>query len=151
MQLTSPAFPEGGAIPRQHTCDGKDVSPPLAWSGVPPGAKSLALLCDDPDAPAGDWVHWVVFDLSPSRIDLPEGVPPSEEIAGIGRQGRNDFKKIGWGGPCPPRGTHRYVFTLYALDRTLELGRSVTKADVLAAIRGHVLAEAKLTGTYTRR
>jgi hypothetical protein len=118
---------------------------------VPPGAKSLALLCDDPDAPAGDWVHWVVFDLSPSRIDLPEGVPPSEEIAGIGRQGRNDFKKIGWGGPCPPRGTHRYVFTLYALARTLELGTSVAKADVLAAIRGHVLAEAKLTGTYTRR
>ena len=151
MKLTSPTFPEGGAIPRQYTCDGKDVSPPLTWSGVPPGAKSLALLCDDPDAPAGDWVHWVVFDLSPSRIDLPEGVPPSEEIAGIGRQGKNDFKKIGWGGPCPPRGTHRYVFTLYALDRTLELGRSVTKADVLAAIRGHVLAEAKLTGTYTRR
>lgn len=151
MQLTSPAFPEGGVIPRQYTCDGKDVSPPLTWSGVPPGAKSLALLFDDPDAPSGDWVHWVVFDLSPSRIDLPEGVPPSEEIAGIGRQGRNDFKKIGWGGPCPPRGTHRYVFTLYALDRTLELGRSVTKADVLAAIRGHVLAEAKLTGTYTRR
>ena len=151
MELKSPAFSEGEAIPQQYTCDGKDVSPPLAWTDVPPGTKSLALICDDPDAPAGDWVHWVLFDAPPAASALPEGVPPQPEIAGLGCQGRNDFRKTGYGGPCPPRGTHRYVFTLYALDRTLGLGADATKAKLLEAARGHVLAEARLTGKYTRR
>jgi Raf kinase inhibitor-like YbhB/YbcL family protein len=151
VELKSAAFSEGGAIPPQYTCDGKDVSPPLAWTGVPSDAKSLALICDDPDAPAGDWVHWVVFDVPPSASGFPEGVPPSPEIAGLGRQGRNDFRRIGYGGPCPPKGTHRYVFTLYALDRTLGLPADTTKAQLLAASRGHVLAESRLTGKYTRR
>lgn len=151
MQLTSPAFSEGADIPEQYTCDGKDLSPPLAWTDVPPGTKSLALICDDPDAPAGDWVHWVLFDVSPALSALPEGVPPQAEIAALGCQGRNDFRKTGYGGPCPPRGTHRYVFTLYALDRTLGLSADATKQHLVAALRGHVLAESRLTGKYTRR
>jgi Raf kinase inhibitor-like YbhB/YbcL family protein len=151
MKLTSPAFPEGGAIPARYTCDGEDVSPPLEWSGLPEGTKSLSMICDDPDAPAGVWVHWVVYDLPPSSTGLPEGVPPREEIAGGGRQGKNDFRKVGYGGPCPPSGTHRYVFALSALDRTLGLTAAATKAQVVAAMRGHVLAEGKLTGKYTRR
>lgn len=151
LEVKSPAFSEGSAIPTQYTCDGRDVSPPLAWSGVPPGAASLALVCDDPDAPRGTWVHWVVFDLPPSSKGLPEGVPAKDEVASGGLQGTNDFRKIGYGGPCPPGGTHRYVFTLYALDSKLRLSAGATKKELLAAARGHVLAEGKLTGKYTRR
>jgi Raf kinase inhibitor-like YbhB/YbcL family protein len=151
IEIKSPAFSEGGAIPGKYTCDGKDVSPPLSWSGAPAGAKSLALICDDPDAPSGDWVHWVVFDLPSSSTGLPEGVPTRDEIAGGGRQGRNDFRKTGYGGPCPPGGTHRYVFTLFALDRELGLGAGATKAQLSAAMKGHVLAEGRLTGKYSRR
>lgn len=151
LEIRSPAFPEGGSIPSQYTCDGKDLSPPLAWSGVPPGARSFALVCNDPDAPSGDWVHWVFFDVPSSSTGLPEGVPPRDEIAGGGRQGKNDFRKVGYGGPCPPVGTHRYVFTLYALDRELALAAGVTKAQLSAAMKGHVLAEGRLTGKYSRR
>jgi Raf kinase inhibitor-like YbhB/YbcL family protein len=151
VQLTSSAFPDGGAIPPRYTCDGKDVSPPLAWGGAPRGAKSFALICDDPDAPAGVWVHWVAYDLPPSSTGLPEAVPPREEVAGGGHQGRNDFRKIGYGGPCPPSGTHRYVFTVSALDRTLDLRAGATKGELVAAMRGHVLAEGRLTGKYSRR
>lgn len=151
LEIRSPAFPEGGSIPSQYTCDGKDLSPPLAWSGVPPGATSFALVCNDPDAPSGDWVHWVFFDVPSSSTGLPEGVPPRDEIAGGGRQGKNDFRKVGYGGPCPPVGTHRYVFTLYALDRELALAAGVTKAQLSAAMKGHVLAEGRLTGKYSRR
>ena len=151
LELRSPAFSEGSPIPTKHTCDGKDVSPPLSWTGIPAGAKSLALTCDDPDAPSGLWVHWVVFDLPPSAAGLPEGVPTTPEIAGGGRQGKNDFRKLGWGGPCPPGGTHRYVFTLHALDATLGLPSGVTRAELLAAMSDHALGQATLTGTYSRR
>lgn len=151
LAIESPAFPEGGSIPRPYTCDGRDVSPPLAWTGVPTGTKSLALVCDDPDAPAGVWVHWVIFNLSPSATGLPEAVPPRAEVDGGGVQGTNDFRRIGYGGPCPPSGTHRYVFTLYALDAEVPLSASATKAQLLAATKGRVLAEATLTGTYSRR
>ena len=151
MRLTSPAFPDGGSIPPQHTCDGADVSPALEWSGAPEAAKSFALICDDPDAPAGDWVHWTVYDLPPASTGLPEGVPPTDDVLGGGRQGRNDFRRIGYGGPCPPGGTHRYVFALYALDRMLRLRGGAAKAEVRAAIRKHVLAESRLTGKYSRR
>jgi Raf kinase inhibitor-like YbhB/YbcL family protein len=151
LTIRSPVFHEGGSIPARYTCDGEDVSPPLEWSGVPEGTKSLALTCDDPDAPAGLWVHWVVFDLPPSATGLPEGVPVTPEISGGGRQGKNDFRKIGYGGPCPPGGTHRYVFTLYALDSTLGLPAGATRQDLLAAIKNHTLGEATLTGTYSRR
>lgn len=151
LTLTSPAFREGGSIPSKHTCDGEDVSPPLAWSGAPPATKTFALVCDDPDAPAGVWVHWVVFDLPASATGLPEGVPPRKELAGGGLQGTNDFRKIGYGGPCPPSGTHRYEFRLYALDESLGLAAGATKRALLAASGGHLLAEAKLTGKYSRR
>jgi Raf kinase inhibitor-like YbhB/YbcL family protein len=151
LELRSSAFSEGSRIPSKYTCDGKDASPPLSWTGIPAGGKSLALTCDDPDAPAGLWVHWVVFDLPPSATGLPEGVAATPEISGGGRQGKNDFRKIGYGGPCPPSGTHRYVFTLYAVDRTLGLPAGATRQDLLAAIKNHTLGEATLTGTYSRR
>jgi Raf kinase inhibitor-like YbhB/YbcL family protein len=151
LTIRSPVFREGGSIPARYTCDGEDVSPPLEWSGVREGAKTLALTCDDPDAPSGLWVHWVVFDLPPSVTGLPEGVPPTPEISGGGRQGKNDFRKIGYGGPCPPSGTHRYVFTLYALDSPSGLPAGATRHDLLAAMGEHVLGQATLTGTYSRR
>jgi Raf kinase inhibitor-like YbhB/YbcL family protein len=151
LELRSSAFSDGGWIPSKYTCDGKDTSPPLSWTGIPAGGKSLALTCDDPDAPRGLWVHWVVVDLPPSATGLPEGVPATPEISGGGRQGKNDFGKIGYGGPCPPSGTHRYVFTLYALDSTLGLPAGATRQDLLAAMRNRALGEATLTGTYSRR
>ncbi len=151
LQIASTAFSEGGSIPAQYTCDGKDVSPPLSWSGVPAGAKSLALICDDPDAPAGVWVHWVIYNLPVPADGLPEGVPPRDKAEGGALQGKNDFRKTGYGGPCPPGGTHRYVFTLYALDSPVPLPAGATKRDLLAVMRGHILAEAKLTGKYSRR
>jgi Raf kinase inhibitor-like YbhB/YbcL family protein len=151
LDLRSSAFSDGGRIPSKYTCDGKDTSPPLSWTGIPAGGKCLALTCDDPDAPRGLWVHWVVFDLPPSATGLPEGVPATPEISGGGRQGKNDFGKIGYGGPCPPSGTHRYVFTLYALDSTLGLPAGTTRQDLLAATRNRALGEATLTGIYSRR
>ncbi len=152
MHLESPAFHDGAEIPGEHSRDGGDVSPPLLWSGVPPGAASLALVCDDPDAPRGTWVHWVLYDLPPSLSGLPAGLPKTERLPGGGVQGRNDYGESAWGGPAPPRGhgTHHYAFRLYALDRKLELPPGATKAQLEAAMKGHVLAEAKRTGTYRR-
>jgi Raf kinase inhibitor-like YbhB/YbcL family protein len=158
IQLRSPVFSDGGMIPKAFTCDGSDRSPPLEWSGVPTSARSLALICDDPDAPMGTWSHWVVFNLPPEVKTLKEGIPADETISvskgtessGKARQGRNDFKKIGYGGPCPPSGTHRYFFRLYALDAGLELSSTATRAEVLKAIQGHILAEGRLIGKYQR-
>jgi Raf kinase inhibitor-like YbhB/YbcL family protein len=150
MRIESAAFSEGGQIPRSHTCDGKDVSPPLSWSGVPEGAKSLALICDDPDAPGKTWVHWVLFNLPSGTRELPEGVPARASVSGGGVQGTNDFRKIGYGGPCPPSGTHRYMFKLYALDAEVALPARATKAELEGAIEGHVLGQATLTGRYSR-
>ena len=149
LKLESTAFVEGGPIPRVYTCDGKDVSPPLAWTPGPSGTKTYALICDDPDS-SKTWVHWVLFDLPSSVTDLPEGVAPREKTAKGGTQGTNDFRKVGYGGPCPPSGTHRYFFKLYALDTELKLASSATKADVERAMKGHVLAEAALMGRYAR-
>jgi Raf kinase inhibitor-like YbhB/YbcL family protein len=150
MRIESAAFSEGALIPRRHTCDGEDVSPPLSWSGVPEGAKSLALICDDPDAPGKTWVHWVLFNLPPGTRELPEGVPARANLSGGGMQGTNDFRKLGYGGPCPPGGTHRYLFKLYALDAELALPAGATKAELEGAIEGHVLGQATLTGKYSR-
>jgi Raf kinase inhibitor-like YbhB/YbcL family protein len=164
IQLHSPAFADGGTIPAAFTCNGADRSPPLEWSGVPAEARSLALICDDPDAPMGTWSHWVVFNMSPRVRALKEGIPPAEtlsvsatepteagdELAAKSRQGRNDFQKAGYGGPCPPTGTHRYFFRLYALDNELSLGPTATRADVLKAIAGHILAEGRLVGRFRR-
>lgn len=151
LKIESPAFPDGGTIPSLYTCDGRDVSPPLSWTGVPADGKSLALVCDDPDAPSRVWVHWVIFNLPPSSTGLPEGVPSRSDVDGGGLQGSNDFRRIGYGGPCPPSGTHRYVFTLYALGATLPLAAGATKAELVAAAKGLIRAEAVLTGKYARR
>ena len=146
FRLYSPDFEEGGAIPRRHTCDGDDVSPALSWEGAPDGTVALALICDDPDA--NDFVHWVLYDLTgTSSGGLAEGVSESPDAP---PQGRNDFDRIGYGGPCPPRGRHRYVFTLYALSEELGLSGAPTAEDVRAASRGRVLGEARLTGSYER-
>jgi Raf kinase inhibitor-like YbhB/YbcL family protein len=153
MTLTSTAFAHLGMIPKRHTCDGEDVPPPLTWSGVPPGAKSLVLFIDDPDAPDPSapqrtWVHWVIYDIPPATTGLPGGtaaLPPGA------RPGVNDWKRAAYGGPCPPIGRHRYFFKLYALDTLLSLPPRQTKAQVLKAMAGHVLAETELMGTYEKR
>lgn len=152
IQLTSSAFAEGQPIPAKYTCDGADISPPLKWTNVPHGAKSFALICDDPDAPAGTWVHWVLYDLPPPVTELPEGVPTIEAIPNGAKQGVNDFKRIGYGGPCPPQGgPHRYFFKLYALDAELQLKARATKKELVRAMGGHILAERQLMGTYKRK
>jgi len=152
MQLTCTAFAEGAPIPAKYTCDGTNVSPPLKWTGVPPAAKSLVLIGDDPDAPVGTWVHWVLYDLPSSVSELPEGVARSQYIPGGAKQGLNDFRHLGYGGPCPPPGkAHRYFFKLYALDTQLDLKPGATKQDVERAMENHVLAQGQLVGTYKRR
>jgi Raf kinase inhibitor-like YbhB/YbcL family protein len=148
MKLTSPAFTEGGMIPKKYTCDGDDFSPPLAWSNAPAGARAYALICDDPDAPAGTWVHWVAFNLPPASGGLPAGIKAEKQLPGGGIHGTNSWRRAGYGGPCPPSGTHRYFFKLYALDTTLSLDGSATAKDVQAAVQGHVLAQAQLMGRY---
>ena len=153
MELTSTAFLEGTTIPKVNTGDGKDISPPLRWSGAPANTQTFALICDDPDAPRKEpWVHWVLFHLPADARELPEAVPDSDTLAGGGKQGKNDFGKIGYGGPCPPAGpAHRYRFSLYALDTRLNLGSGATKQQALDAMQGHVLGQAQLTGSYQRR
>jgi hypothetical protein len=151
LNVTSSAFNDGQPIPRLYTCDGRDVSPPLRWSGAPATTRSFALIADDPDAPAGIWVHWVLFDLPPTLTELNEAVEKSQYLPGGARQGLNDFRRLGYGGPCPPPGKpHRYFFKVYALDRLLELPPGATKKDVLHAMEGHVLAQGQLLGTYQR-
>jgi Raf kinase inhibitor-like YbhB/YbcL family protein len=151
ISVSSPAFQEGRTIPSKYTCDGADISPALTWEGIPAGAKSVALISDDPDAPMGTWVHWVLWNLPPGAQGLPEHVPPDPELSDGARQGINDFGRAGYGGPCPPGGTHRYYFKVYALDTTLELPDSTRKADLVAAMDGHVLAEGQLMGRYSRK
>lgn len=151
LQLRTTAFNNGGNIPRKYTCDGENVSPSLAWTTPPTGTESFALIADDPDAPAGTWVHWVVYDLPVSRRELPEAQPQTERLPGGGRQGRNDFPQVGYGGPCPPPGKpHRYFFKLYALDTRLDLDTPPTKAQVDRAMKGHIQAEAEVMGRYGR-
>lgn len=148
--VTSTAFTEGGMIPRQYTCDGAGMSPPLSWSGMPEGTKSIAIISDDPDAPGGTWVHWVVYSLPPDLKGLPENVPPQKILGNGGMQGMTDFRRIGYGGPCPPSGTHRYFFKVYALDAMPNFDPGVTKKRLLQAMEGHVLANGELTGKYGR-
>ncbi|HXI02205.1 MAG TPA: YbhB/YbcL family Raf kinase inhibitor-like protein [Candidatus Saccharimonadales bacterium] len=152
MKLTSSAFEQGAKIPVKFTCDGPDLSPAIAWEGAPEATRSFVLIADDPDAPAGTWVHWVAYDLPSSRKNLPEGLSADADMAGGGRHGRNDFRKLGYGGPCPPPGKpHRYFFRIYALDAVLGLEPGATKNRVLEAAEGHVLARAELMGTYGRQ
>jgi Raf kinase inhibitor-like YbhB/YbcL family protein len=152
LDLRSAAFEEGGAIPVRYTCDGENVSPPLSWSSVPDETRSLALIADDPDAPGGTFVHWVIYNLPPDTRRLPEDVPSREETLPSGAvQGVNGAGSVGYTGPCPPSGTHRYFFKVYALDTELDLGGGATKEDLVSAMEGHVLAEGRLVGTYRRR
>jgi Raf kinase inhibitor-like YbhB/YbcL family protein len=154
LAITSSAFSQNGSIPAEYTCDGQDVSPPLAWFGLPLEAKSLALIVDDPDAPDPaapkmTWVHWVLYNIPVSATGLPEAVKPADLPKGT-REGLNDWRRTGYGGPCPPIGRHRYFHKLYALDRVLpDLGKA-TKKDLEKAMEGHILASAELVGTYKR-
>ncbi len=150
ITLTSTAFNEGGQIPSDYTCDEADISPPLAWSDVPDATQSFALIADDPDASRGTWVHWVLYDLPATVTELPPNVPPERNLSSGAKQGRNDFGKIGYVGPCPPSGTHRYFFKLYALDTQLGLDAGATKQQLLDAMDRHILAEGQLMGTYNR-
>ncbi|HWP90916.1 MAG TPA: YbhB/YbcL family Raf kinase inhibitor-like protein [Thermodesulfobacteriota bacterium] len=150
ITISSTAFKEGGMIPKRYTCDGPNISPPLSWDSVPVGTKSLALICDDPDAPRGTWVHWVIFNLRANTKELTENIPPQQTLPNGAQQGRNDFGKIGYGGPCPPGGTHRYYFKLYALDNEINLEAGATKAELLKAMEGHILAKGQLMGRYKR-
>jgi Raf kinase inhibitor-like YbhB/YbcL family protein len=156
FKIKSSAFADGDTIPVKYTCDGDDISPALEWSGAPAGIKSFALICDDPDAPMGTWVHWVLFNLAPVVKSLPENFTPDKGRSSPDKypglvDGINDFRRLGYGGPCPPKGpAHRYLFKLYALDITLTLKTGASKADVEKSITGHVIAQAELIGKYKR-
>jgi Raf kinase inhibitor-like YbhB/YbcL family protein len=150
LMVTSQAFESGESIPSKYACDGEDVSPPISWSGAPERTRSYALIVNDIDAPMGEFTHWVIFNIPAAESGLQEGVPTVEMLSNGAIQGRNGFGKVGYGGPCPPSGTHRYVFHLYALDMLLSLQAGVLKRDVLDVMKGHVLDEAELTGLYSR-
>ncbi len=151
LTIVSPAFKQGSPIPKKYTGDGPDVSPPLNWDGIPEGTKSLALISDDPDAPVGTWVHWVIFNIPPTEKGLPEGVPKQNTLTNGAKQGTNDFRKVGYNGPAPPPGKpHRYYFKLYALDTILDLPAGAKKSDLLKAMEGHILSQAEYMGTYQR-
>jgi len=151
LELSSTGFQPGAYIPKKYTGEGQDVSPPLKWSAPPEGTVAFALICDDPDAPVGTWVHWVAWGIKPDTRELAEAVPPQKELPSGMRQGTNDFRKIGYGGPMPPRGSdHRYFFRLYALDANPTLEAGASKKDLVAAMKGHILAEGELMGRYKR-
>lgn len=150
IKVKSSAFEDGGLIPKKYTCDGTNISPPLEWESRPTGCEAFALICDDPDAPMGTWVHWVVYNI-PARINrLSEDIPASKILDSGIIQGTNDFRKIGYGGPCPPGGTHRYYFKIYALDTAVKLESGATKSQLLRAMEGHILAQGQLMGRYKR-
>jgi Raf kinase inhibitor-like YbhB/YbcL family protein len=149
INLKSPVFEQGESIPRLYTCDGENHAPPLTWDHAPTKVSSFALVMDDPDA-GKTWVHWILFNLPPDRSRIEENTPKQNRLPSGAIQGKNDFGEVGYGGPCPPSGTHRYFFHIYALDKMLDLDSSVTKTGLLKAMQGHILAEGSLMGTYTR-
>jgi Raf kinase inhibitor-like YbhB/YbcL family protein len=151
LELSSAAFGPGKPIPVKYSCDGADISPPLQWTEPPEGTQSFALIADDPDAPVGTWVHWVLYNLPANTRSLPEAVPPDAVLSADGRHGENGWKRLGYGGPCPPSGTHRYFFRLYALDSALDLDPGADAGQVRQAMEGHILAEGELMGTYSRQ
>ncbi|MGD8969904.1 MAG: YbhB/YbcL family Raf kinase inhibitor-like protein [Desulfobacterales bacterium] len=150
LQLTSEAFSDGTMIPKRFTCDGEDVSPPLSWSALPAETGSLALICDDPDAPVGTWDHWVLFNIPATATGLPEDVPAKAILEDGSVHGNNSWGRLGYGGPCPPGGTHRYFFKLYALDIALNLTSGATKSQLVSAMEGHILDQGQLMGKYRR-
>jgi Raf kinase inhibitor-like YbhB/YbcL family protein len=152
LSVSSPSFEARKPIPAENSCEGGNISPALNWSGAPAGTKSFAVIMDDPDAPAGVWVHWVYYDLPPAISSLPAGVKPVEKPETGGRQGMNSFHQVGYGGPCPPPGrAHRYFFKVYALDKELGLEARASRAEVDNAMAGHILARGQLMGTYQRQ
>lgn len=148
--LSSTPFAEGDPIPQKYSCDGEDISPPMQWTDPPEGTTSFALIVDDPDAPVGTWVHWVLYNLPADTRSLPEAFPPDANLPDGSKNGENSWGRLGYGGPCPPGGTHRYFFKLYSLNLMLDLAAGATKEQLLQAMEGHVLAESELMGTYTR-
>jgi Raf kinase inhibitor-like YbhB/YbcL family protein len=148
--MKSSAFPNGGSIPAKYTCDGEDISPPIEWGPLPPGTVTIALIVDDPDAPRGTWVHWVVYNIPSEDRWLPEDIPNQPIQPDCCLQGLNDFRRIGYGGPCPPGGVHRYFFKLYALNVKLDLAPGSTKAQLLEAMEGHIIGTGEYIGTYSR-
>ncbi len=151
LQLTSSAFSVGELIPLKYTCDGEDFSPPLAWNDPPPGTKSFALICDDPDAPGRTWVHWVRYNIPADARDLAENQPNDAHLPDGSLNGTNSWKRLGYGGPCPPRGVHHYYFKLYALDTMLDLPAGATKEQLLDAMLKHIVTDTELMGVYQRR
>ena len=150
LEIKSSAFAAGESIPRKYACDGDDVSPPLSWRGAPQETRSFALIADDPDAPMGTWVHWVLYNV-PSQVDsLPEGVSTGPSLP-FGQQGKNSSGQLGYGGPCPPSGTHRYFFKVYALAEPLKMPPGASKEQLLKSMKGHILAQAELMGLYSKR
>ena len=151
LELTSPDFASGGTVPKALTCDGSDSSPALQWKAPPSGTQTLVMIADDPDAPVGTWVHWVAYNIPSTLRTLPQNFPKTEQLPDGTRQGKNDFDKIGYGGPCPPAGKpHRYFFKLYAIDTKLDLKPGATKKEVEHAIQGHILARGEYVGRYSR-
>jgi hypothetical protein len=150
IEVRSSAFGEGSRIPSDFTCDGADISPPIEWSGVPARAQSLTIIVEDPDAPSGNWTHWLVYDLPPDLTHLQAGISAGEELPGGALQGHTDFGRTGYGGPCPPSGEHRYFFKVYALDAMLRLKSGASKQELLRTMKGHILAEGVLMGRYDR-
>ncbi|MFP3853930.1 MAG: YbhB/YbcL family Raf kinase inhibitor-like protein [Anaerolineales bacterium] len=150
MELASSAFGEGDSIPTEYSCDGEDVSPPLSWANPPEGTESFALVMDDPDAPSGTFDHWLLYNIPADRLSLGARVASEAELADGSRHGRNSFGNLEYGGPCPPGETHRYNFRLYALDQELQLEPGASKAQLMEAMNGHILAQAELQGTYSR-
>jgi hypothetical protein len=150
IQLTSEAFSDGTMIPKRFTCDGEDLSPPLSWSGLPTETGPLALICDDPDAPVGTWDHWVLFNIPATATGLPENVLAKATLDDGSVHGNNSWGRLGYGGPCPPGGTHRYFFKLYALDIALNLKTGATKSQLVKAMEGHILDQGQLMGKYKR-
>ena len=150
ITLFSPAFKDGGKIPAKYTCKGENVSPQLSWPPPPQGTKSFAIVCNDPDAPSGNWLHWIIFNIPAASRGLEEGVPKASSLDDGSMQGMNDSKGLGYDGPCPPSGTHRYFFSIYALDSMLELEAGASLNQLNGAMKGHILAEGSLMGTFSR-
>ena len=151
LEIKSAAFAAGKAIPRKYACDGDDISPPLNWGGAPTETRSIALIVDDPDAPIGTWVHWVLYNLPTQVNSIPEGVPIGPSLSVGGLQGKNGSGQLGYQGPCPPSGTHRYFFRVYALDKPLKLSPGASKEQLLKAMKGHILEQAELMGLYSKQ
>ena len=151
IKITSTAFEDGGMIPTKYTCDGEDISPPLQWDAVPEGTKTIALINDDPDAPMGTWVHWVIFNIPADVKELAQNIPADKTLPNGAKQGITDFRRVGYGGPCPPGGTHRYFFKIYALDSEINLEAGADKEQLLKAMKGHIIGQGQLIGKYKRQ